>query len=55
VLKHTGNKSGEEGLGGQILVVLLEVLLAGAGELDGGELEATVLETLDDGADESTL
>ena len=35
--------------------MLLEVLLAGAGELDGGELEAAVLETLDDGADKSTL
>jgi hypothetical protein len=35
--------------------VLLEVLLARADELDGSELEAAVLEALDDGADESAL
>ena len=35
--------------------MLLEVLLGGSDELDGGELEATVLEARDDGADESTL
>jgi hypothetical protein len=35
--------------------VLLEVLLARANELDGGELEPAVLEALDDGADESAL
>jgi hypothetical protein len=35
--------------------VLLEVLLAGASELDGDKLEATVLEALDDGADEAAL
>jgi hypothetical protein len=51
----TGNKTLEEGLGGEIGVVSLEVLLAGGGELHGNELEATVLEARDDGADESTL
>jgi len=31
------------------------MLLAGSGELDGGELEATLLEAADDGSDEATL
>ena len=35
--------------------VLLEVLLAGGDELDGGELVAAVLEAGDDGANESAL
>ena len=35
--------------------MLLEVLLAGLGELDGNELEAAVLEAGDDGANEATL
>ena len=35
--------------------MLLEVLLGGSDELDGGELEATVLEAGDDGTDEATL
>lgn len=35
--------------------VLLEVLLAGGGELDGNELEATVLKAGDDGTDQATL
>jgi hypothetical protein len=35
--------------------VLLEVLLGGADELDGGELEAAVLEAGDDGANEAAL
>jgi hypothetical protein len=51
----TGNETLEEGLGGEISVVLLEVLLAGGGELHSNELEATVLEARDDGANESTL
>jgi hypothetical protein len=33
----------------------LEVLLGGGDELDGRELEAAVLEALDDGADEAAL
>ena len=36
----TGDEAGEEGLGGEISVVLLEVLLGGRGELQGNELEA---------------
>jgi hypothetical protein len=35
--------------------VLLEVLLAGGGQLDGNKLEAAVLEAGDDGADQATL
>lgn len=35
--------------------MLLEVLLAGGGELHGNELEATVLEARDDGSNEATL
>jgi hypothetical protein len=35
--------------------VLLEVLLGGSHELDGGELEAAVLEARDDGADQAAL
>ena len=52
---HVGDQSGEEGLLGQVGVVLLEVLLAGSGELDGRELEAAVLEAGDDGTNEATL
>ena len=37
---HTGDKASEEWLGAQVLVVLLEVLLAWSDELDGNELEA---------------
>ena len=35
--------------------MLLEVLLGGGDELDGGELEAAVLEAGDDGADQAAL
>ena len=54
-VRRTGDESGEEGLAGKVGVVLLEVLLSGSDELDGGELEAAVLEAGDDGADQSTL
>jgi len=37
---RTGNETLEEGLLGQVLVVLLEVLLGGGHELDCYELEA---------------
>ena len=33
----------------------LEVLLGGGDQLDGGQLEAALLEALDDGADEAAL
>ena len=52
---HVGNEPREEGLLGEVGVVLLEVLLGGSDELDGGKLEATVLEAGDDGADEAAL
>ena len=50
---HVGDESREEGLLGEVLVVLLKVLLGGGGKLDGGKLEATALEARDDGADET--
>lgn len=53
--KRTGNQSGEEGLAVEVLVVLLEVLLAGLAKLDGSKLEAAALEALDDGTNEATL
>lgn len=53
--KLTGDETLEEGLASEVSVVLLEVLLGGGGELHGNELEATVLEARDDGANESTL
>lgn len=37
---RTGDETLEEGLVAQVLIVLLEVLLSGCDELDGGELEA---------------
>jgi hypothetical protein len=52
---RTGDQSGEEGLAGKVGVVLLEVLLSGADELDGSKLEAAVLEAGDDGANQAAL
>lgn len=52
---HVGDETGEEGLAGEVGVVGLEVLLGGGDELDGRELEAAVLEALDDGADQAAL
>lgn len=52
---HVGNETREEGLAGEVGVVGLEVLLGGGDELDGGKLETTLLEALDDGADQATL
>jgi hypothetical protein len=52
---RTRNQTGEEGLAVEVLVVLLEVLLAGLAELDSSKLEATALEALDDGTNEATL
>jgi hypothetical protein len=51
----TCDKALEERLVGEILVVLLEVLLGGGHHLQGNELVATLLETLDDVADKATL
>ena len=52
---HVVHESGEEGAGGQISVVLLQQLLGGPGELQGDQLEALLLEALDDLADEPAL
>lgn len=52
---HVGNQSREEGLVREVGVVLLKVLLGGSDELDGGKLEATVLEARDDGANQAAL
>jgi hypothetical protein len=52
---HVGNETGEERLAGEVGVVGLEVLLGGGDQLDGRELEAAVLEALDDGADQAAL
>jgi hypothetical protein len=47
---RTLNQPSEEGLAGEVGVVLLEMLLAGCGEFDGGKLESTLLEAGDDRA-----
>jgi len=52
---HILDESWEEWLGGEILVVLLKMLLAGSHELDSSKLVATSLESGDDWANESTL
>lgn len=52
---HVLDESWEEWLGGEILVVLLEVLLAGSHQLDSGKLVSASLESRDDRANESTL
>eukprot|EP00282_Hemiselmis_andersenii_P034816 CAMPEP_0169450186 /NCGR_PEP_ID=MMETSP1042-20121227/13018_1 /TAXON_ID=464988 /ORGANISM="Hemiselmis andersenii, Strain CCMP1180" /LENGTH=153 /DNA_ID=CAMNT_0009561991 /DNA_START=43 /DNA_END=501 /DNA_ORIENTATION=+ len=52
---HVLDERGEEGLGGEVGVVVLEELLRGASHLHRHELEALVLETRDDGADDATL
>ena len=52
---HVLDKASEETLLGEISVVLLHVFLAGGAELHGLELEALLLEALDDGANKTTL
>ena len=44
---HEGDEAGEEGLAGEVGVVLLEVLLGGGGELGSEELVAALLEASD--------
>lgn len=53
--EHVLDERGEEGLGREVGVVLLEVLLGGSSELEGDELEAALLEAGDDLADEAAL
>jgi hypothetical protein len=52
---HVREQTGEEGLLLEIRVVLTEELLRGLGKLDGNKLEATRLESGDDGGNEATL
>ena len=52
---HVLDQAGEERLALEVGVVLLQVVFAGVHELHGHELEAAVLEALDDLADESAL
>ena len=52
---HVLNKSREELLGLEVGVVLLEVSLGRRGELKRAELEALLLEALDDRAGEAAL
>jgi hypothetical protein len=49
------DQAGEEGLLGQVLVVLLSKLLGGPDDLDANELVALLLEALDDLANDATL
>lgn len=52
---HVLDEAREEGLRGEVRVVLLEVLLGRSVELEGNELEASLLESADDLADEASL
>jgi len=52
---HILYKSWEEWLGREILIVLLEVLLAWGAQLDSSKLVATGFESSDNGANKSTL
>jgi len=53
--QHVGNKAGEERFLGKVGIVLLEVLTRRRDQLDSDKLEATLLETRDDGSDEAAL
>ena len=52
---HVFNEAREELLASEVSVVLLEVLLAGLAELHASELEALLLEALDDLANKTAL
>jgi len=52
---HVRDQTSEERLVAEVSVVLLEVLLAGGGELNGSHLEALRLEARDDGANQTPL
>jgi hypothetical protein len=49
------DESGEERLGGEVLVVLVKELAGRGSELEGDKLVAALLEARDDLADEATL
>lgn len=52
---HVLEQRGEEGLLLEVLVVLSEELLVGVGQLDGDKLETSLLESVEDRSDESSL
>ena len=52
---HVVDEASEEGFAGEVRVVLLKVLLGGAGELHGNKLESLALEAADNLANESAL
>jgi hypothetical protein len=52
---HVLEQRGEEGLLLEVLVVLSEELLVGVGQLDGDKLETSLLESVEDRRDESSL
>ena len=52
---HVLDKTWEEGLGAEVSVVLLEQLFAGLDELQGDQLVPSLLESLDDLSNESSL
>jgi hypothetical protein len=52
---HVVHEVAEEGLGGEVRVVLLRVRLLHRHHLEAAEEEALGLEALDDGADETAL
>lgn len=52
---HVLNETREEGLLGEVRVVLLEVFLGRSVELESNELETSLLESADNLADEASL
>lgn len=52
---HVLDETGEEGLGLQILIVLFEKVFRGSGELDGHQLESSLLESAKNGTNEVSL
>jgi len=52
---HVLDQAGEEGLGREVGVVLLKVLLAGLADLDGDQFVAAVFKSRDDVSDQAAL
>jgi hypothetical protein len=52
---HVLDETGEERLGGEVGVVLLQQLLGGRGHLQSDQLEALLLEALDDLTNQTAL
>lgn len=53
--QHVGQQGGEEGLGLQVSVVLLQLVLRGRHQLDGDQLETSVLKARENGGNEASL